>query len=42
MATVVVSAWEGELDRDKLKAALSGQSDTETILEEAEKQEFAN
>ena len=42
VATVVVSAWEGELDRDKLKAALSGQSDTETILEEAEKQEFAN
>ena len=42
VATVVVSAWEGELDRDKLKAALSGPSDTETILEEAEKQEFAD
>ena len=42
VATVVVSAWEGELDRDKLKAALSGQSDTETILKEAEDQEFAN
>lgn len=24
VATIVVSAWEGELDRDKLKAALSG------------------
>ncbi|WP_296707165.1 dicarboxylate/amino acid:cation symporter [Rhodoblastus sp.] len=35
VATVVVSAWEGELDRDKMKAVLSGESDTETILEEA-------
>jgi aerobic C4-dicarboxylate transport protein len=41
VATVVVSAWEGELDRDKLKAALSGQSDTETILEEASKEDLA-
>ncbi|HUO53276.1 MAG TPA: dicarboxylate/amino acid:cation symporter [Rhodoblastus sp.] len=36
VATVVVSAWEGELDRAKLSAALSGQSDTEEILQEAE------
>jgi aerobic C4-dicarboxylate transport protein len=41
VATIVVSAWEGELDRDKLKAALSGQSDTETILEEASKEDLA-
>ncbi len=36
VATVVVSAWEGELDRDKLKAGLSGSADTEQILQEAE------
>ncbi len=36
VATVVVSAWEGELDRDKLNAGLSGQSDSEAILKEAE------
>ena len=35
VATVVVSAWEGELDRDKLKAVLEGPSDTEEVLEEA-------
>ena len=35
VATVVVSAWEGELDRDMLRAALSGESDSETILQEA-------
>jgi hypothetical protein len=32
---VVVSAWEGELDRDKMKTVLSGSSDSETILQEA-------
>jgi aerobic C4-dicarboxylate transport protein len=26
VATIVVAAWEGELDRDKLKAALSGEA----------------
>jgi aerobic C4-dicarboxylate transport protein len=35
VATVVVSAWEGELDRDKMKTVLSGSSDSETILQEA-------
>jgi len=35
VATVVVSAWEGELDRDKLKAVLGGPSDSEEILQEA-------
>jgi aerobic C4-dicarboxylate transport protein len=32
VATVVVSAWEGELDRDKLKAVLEGPSDSEDVL----------
>jgi len=35
VATVVVSAWEGELDRDKLKAVLEGPSDSEDVLVEA-------
>jgi aerobic C4-dicarboxylate transport protein len=36
VATVVVSNWEGELDRDKLNAALSGRTDTDTadVLQE--------
>jgi aerobic C4-dicarboxylate transport protein len=41
VATVVISAWEGELDRNKLKAALSGPSDTETILDEVSKEDLA-
>jgi aerobic C4-dicarboxylate transport protein len=41
VATVVVSAWEGELDRGKLKAALSGESDSEAILQEASKEDLA-
>jgi aerobic C4-dicarboxylate transport protein len=35
VATVVVSWWENELDRDKLNAALSGVSDSSSILEAA-------
>ncbi len=42
VATVVISAWEGELDRDRLKAALSGPADLEQILAEAENKEFAD
>ncbi len=42
VATVVISAWEGELDRDRLDAALSGPSDSEEILAEAENKEFAD
>jgi aerobic C4-dicarboxylate transport protein len=42
VATVVVSAWEGELDRDKLKAALAGQSDTGEILAEAERADLSD
>jgi aerobic C4-dicarboxylate transport protein len=36
VATVVVSNWEGELDRDKLNAALSGRADSDTgdVLQE--------
>ncbi|MCI4677721.1 dicarboxylate/amino acid:cation symporter [Rhodoblastus acidophilus] len=41
VATVAVSAWEGELDRARLNAALSGASDSEDILKEAEREEFA-
>ena len=29
-------AWEGELDREKLKAGLAGPSDAEAILKAAE------
>jgi aerobic C4-dicarboxylate transport protein len=36
VATVVVSAWEGELDRDKLQRGLAGESDSADILAEAE------
>jgi len=36
VATVVISAWEGELDRDKLEAGLSSASDTTEILERVE------
>lgn len=35
VATIVVSSWEGELDREKLKAALAGPSDSEDVLEAA-------
>ena len=43
VATVVISAWEGELDRDRLfDAALSGPSESEEILAEAENKEFAD
>jgi aerobic C4-dicarboxylate transport protein len=42
VATVVVSAWEGELDRDKMKAVLSGSSDTETILQEASEKDLSD
>jgi aerobic C4-dicarboxylate transport protein len=41
VATVVVSAWEGELDRDKMKEVLAGQSDSEAILQEASKEDLA-
>jgi aerobic C4-dicarboxylate transport protein len=41
VATVVVSAWEGELDREKLRKGLAGESDSETILDEASKEDFA-
>ena len=41
VATVVVSAWEGELDRDKLKAGLSGSADAEEILQEATLEDLA-
>jgi len=36
VATVVISAWEGELNREKLKAGLAGPSDAEAILQAAE------
>jgi aerobic C4-dicarboxylate transport protein len=37
VATVVISGWEGELDRAKLNAVLNGPSDSEDIVrEEAE------
>jgi aerobic C4-dicarboxylate transport protein len=42
VATVVVSAWEGELDRDRMNAVLSGQSDTETILEAASREDLSD
>jgi len=38
---VVVSAWECELDRAKLKAAFSGPSDSDAILDEASKGDLA-
>jgi len=34
VATVVISAWEGELDRDKMNAVLNGPSDAFAILRE--------
>jgi aerobic C4-dicarboxylate transport protein len=34
VATVVISAWEGELDRDKMKAVLNGAEDEIEILRE--------
>jgi len=34
VATVVISAWEGELDRDKMKAVLNGAEDEIEILQE--------
>jgi aerobic C4-dicarboxylate transport protein len=34
VATVVISGWEGELDRDKLNAVLNGPSDEVEILRE--------
>ena len=33
VATVVISAWEGELDRDRLKATLSNSADKADIIE---------
>ncbi len=37
VATVVISAWEGELDRDRLKAGLSGAVGiAEDMLQEAQ------
>ena len=42
VATVVVSAWEGELDRDKMKAVLSGKSDLEAILQEASERDLSD
>ncbi len=41
VATVVVSAWEGELDRDKLKAALAGEPGAGEVIGEASKQDLA-
>ena len=32
VATVVVARWEGELDREKLNAALSGQAEEKVVL----------
>jgi aerobic C4-dicarboxylate transport protein len=42
VATVVVSAWENELDRDKLRAGLAGVSDSEEILKAASKEALAD
>jgi aerobic C4-dicarboxylate transport protein len=40
VATVVISAWEGELDREKLNAGLSGPSDDAFILRQANLEEL--
>jgi aerobic C4-dicarboxylate transport protein len=42
VATVVVSAWEGELDHDKMKAVLSGKADSEDILREASEKDLSD
>jgi aerobic C4-dicarboxylate transport protein len=34
VATVVISGWEGELDRDKMNAVLNGPSDSFAIIQE--------
>ncbi|RBP16512.1 aerobic C4-dicarboxylate transport protein [Roseiarcus fermentans] len=40
VATVVISAWEGELDREKLRAGLSGPSDDAVVLRQAQLEEL--
>jgi aerobic C4-dicarboxylate transport protein len=42
VATVVISAWEGELDRDRLKAGLSGAAGAASMLQEARPAGFSD
>ena len=42
VATVVISAWEGELDRDRLKVGLSGEAEAASMLQEARQGGFSD
>ncbi|WP_298356176.1 C4-dicarboxylate transporter DctA [Rhodoblastus sp.] len=42
VATVVISAWEGELDRDRLEATLSSSADRADIAEKTDEKAFSD
>ncbi len=42
VATVVIAAWEGELDRDRLEAVLSGATGSEKNMQEAQQGGFSD
>jgi aerobic C4-dicarboxylate transport protein len=42
VATVVIAAWEGELDRDRLEAVLSGATGSEKKMQEAQQGGFSD